>query len=1003
VVEGEVRFDAGSRALYSTDASNYRQVPIGVVVPETIHDVVATVDVCRDHAAPVLSRGGGTSLTGGCCNVAVVVDFSKHLNRVIEIDPRRKLARVQPGCTLDELNHAAATGHLLSFGPDPSTHAYCTLGGMIGNNACGVHSVLAGKERARTSDNVAEMEVLTYDGTRLRLGPTSEEELERIISDGGRRGEIYGRMRTLRDQYAGLIRQRFPDIPRRVSGYNLDELLPEKGFNVARALSGSEGTLATILEATVDLVEWPAATALLALGYADIFRAADDVPAVLEHAPMGLEGIDDRIVGAVREKGLYKGFERLLPEGRGWLLVEFGGDTADEAEARAQRCMHELRSASARPAMVVHGDVATQRLLWEVRESGLGATAYSTSYGDAWPGWEDSAVAPADLGRYLRDLKRLFDRYGYSASLYGHFGQGCIHCRINFDFRSAAGVDKYRRFVHEAAHLVTRHGGSMSGEHGDGQARGELLPIMFGEELMQAFRELKTIWDPDWKMNPGKVINPYRNDQHLRLHPDRYRPRRADTHFAYSEDSGAFSHAPLRCVGVGKCRRLDGGTMCPSFMVTREEKHTTRGRARMLFEMMQGEEIARGWRDRAVFESLELCLSCKGCKKDCPVGVDMATYKAEFLSHYYKARLRPRVAYALGLIFLWARIGSLVPNLVNLALRTPGVSTLIKRAVGVAEQRPAPPLAPETLRHWFDRRHKSSRGGARVVLWPDTFTNHFQPEVGAAAVEVLEAAGYSVAVPPKTLCCGRPLYDYGMLPTAKRLLLRTLDALRPEIESGTPVVGLEPSCVAVFRDELTGLLPHDVDTSRLSKQIFTFGEFLEAADLDLPRLDAKALVHPHCHHEAVMGLEPEKALLDRLGLDWSPTDAGCCGLAGSFGFEAGTKYGVSVAAGNRKLAPLLRSTEETTLLIADGFSCRTQIEHLTQRRALHTAEVVRMAMDGTLDPPCRAPAKLGDERPSRAECLLLALAGGTVSALWAARHRKARESAARHCAARRSQ
>jgi FAD/FMN-containing dehydrogenase/Fe-S oxidoreductase len=987
-IEGEVRFDRGSRALYSTDASNYRQVPIGVVVPKTTDDVVATLHVCRERGAPVLSRGGGTSLAGECCNVAVVVDFSKYLNAIIEIDPTKKRARVAPGCTLDELNHAATAQHRLTFGPDPSTHAQCTLGGMIGNNACGVHSVLAGKERARTSDNVAEMNVVTYDGTRMRVGPTSDLELDEIIRTGGRRGEIYGRMRDLRDRYSGLIRERFPTIPRRVSGYNLDDLLPERGFNVARVLAGSEGTLAAILDATVELVEWPRTTVLLALGYSDVFRAADDVPAILEHAPMGLEGMDDRIVGAVREKRLYPGFENLLPEGGGWLLVEFGGDAPGEAEHLAELCVRDLDGSASSPAMVLHRDPAAQAVLWRVRESGLGATSYSSRYGEAWPGWEDSAVAPPDLGRYLRDLRRLFDRYGYSAALYGHFGQGCIHSRINFDFRTAEGIDRYRRFVYEAAHLVTRYGGSISGEHGDGQARGELLPIMFGEELMHAFRELKTIWDPQWKMNPGKVIDPYRNDEHLRLHPDSYRPRAVDTQFALSEDGGAFFHAAQRCVGVGKCRRLDGGTMCPSYMVTREEKHTTRGRAHMLFEMMQGEVLAKGWRDDNVFESLELCLSCKGCKIECPVGVDMANYKAEFLSHYYKRRLRPRAAYALGLIFVWARVGSLVPNLANLALHASVVSGVLKRAAGVAQQRPAPRLASTTLRHWFAGRRKPASSGPRVVLWPDTFSDYFHPEVGRAAVEVLEAAGYSVALPPRSLCCGRPLYDYGMLDTAQLLLRRTLAALQPEIESGTPIVGLEPSCVAVFRDELTELLPHDEDARRLGKQFVTLGELLQAADVDLPRLSAKALVHPHCHHEAVMGLAAEKALLDRLGLEWETTGAGCCGLAGSFGFEAGTKHDVSVAAGNRKLAPLIRNSEESTLLVADGFSCRTQIEHLTGRRALHTAEVVHMAVNGARDPSIRAPGKLGRGGPSPVEVLLLAgAAAGALFGLGTARRR----------------
>ncbi len=705
-IHGEVRFDDGSRALYSTDASNYRQVPIGVVVPTSVEDVIETVATCRQHGAPFLSRGGGTSLAGQCTNVAVVTDFSKYMHHVLEIDPVRRLARVQPGTVLDDLREQAER-HGLTFGPDPATHNRCTLGGMIGNNSCGVHSVMAGK----TVDNVVELDVLTYDGLRLRVGRTSEEELARFIHGGGRRGEIYARLKALRDRYADRIRERFPQIPRRVSGYNLDQLLPENGFDVARALVGSEGTCVTVLDAVVRLVPSPPARTLLVLGYPDAFAAADHVMDVLAHGPIGLEGIDDRLVEAIKTKGLVPKGVELLPAGRGWLLVELGGATRAESDAKARDLMVALRQQSGAPTMKLF-DRREEKLIWKVRESGLGATARVPGQKDSWEGWEDSAVAPEKLGTYLRALRRLYDKYGYRGALYGHFGQGCVHTRIDFDLTSEAGIAKVRAFVHEAAALVVSLGGSLSGEHGDGQARGELLPMMFGEELVAAFREFKSIWDPEWKMNPGKVVDPYRMDENLRLGPG-YRPPRQDTHFKFpGDDHGSFARATLRCVGVGDCRKEHTGTMCPSYRVTRDEKDSTRGRARLLFEMLQGDPVRGGWRDPQVQESLDLCLSCKACKGECPVQVDMATYKAEFLSHYYTRRLRPRSAYAFGLAHRWVRLAGRVPALANLLTRTPGLAGLAKRAAGMARQRRIPGLAPRTFKAWFAAREPRNRGAA---------------------------------------------------------------------------------------------------------------------------------------------------------------------------------------------------------------------------------------------------------------------------------------------------
>jgi FAD/FMN-containing dehydrogenase/Fe-S oxidoreductase len=948
-IRGEVRFDNGSRALYATDGSNYRQVPIGVVIPRSTDDVIATVEICRRRGAPLLSRGGGTSLTGGCCNIAVVMDWSKFVNKVLWVDPARKLARVQPGCVLDRLR-TEAEKRSLTFAPDPSTHNHCTLGGMIGNNSCGVHSLI-GLGTGRTSDQVDELEVLLYDGTRMTVGATGAEELERIIAAGGRRGEIYARLKALRDRYADLIRARYPRIPRRVSGYNLDDLLSERGFHVARALSGTEGTCVTILEAQLHLVPSPPMRSLLVLGYPDVFGAAAHVPEILEARPIGLEGLDDILVKDMKTKGIHPRDIKLLPEGGGWLLVEFGGETKGESDAKAQELMARLEGLAGAPSMKLFDDEAEEEHLWKVRESGLGATARIPGHKDAWEGWEDSAVHPDRLSDYLRDLRSLLQKYGYSGELYGHFGQGCVHTRIDLDLKTAEGVRQFRSYLDEAADLIAHYGGSISGEHGDGQSKAALLPKMFGPELVEAFRQFKAIWDPENKMNPHRVVDPAQPGENLRMGPS-YRPAPVRTHFRFPDDHGSFAFATERCVGVGECRKEESGTMCPSYMVTKEEMHSTRGRAHLLFEMLQSDPMKGLWKAEPVREALDLCLACKGCKSECPLNVDMATYKAEFLSHYYEGRLRPRHAYAMGLIPWWARIAAWMPGVVNAVLRAPGLGKLMQALGGISTRRKMPAFATETFKDWWQRRPPRNVGRSRVLLWPDTFNNHFHPQTLRAAVEVLEDAGFQIIVPRPWLCCGRPLYDFGMLDTAERLLRSILDALRPEIEAGTPFVGLEPSCVAVFRDELRNLLPMDEDAKRLGGNVFTLAEFLEkkAPGYRPPRLRRKALVHGHCHHSHIMTLKHEQSLLKNLGLDFEMLDSGCCGMAGSFGFEAG-KYDISVAVGERVLLPAVRDADPETLIIADGFSCREQIAGLTDRGALHLAQVLQMALHEGPDGP----------------------------------------------------
>jgi FAD/FMN-containing dehydrogenase/Fe-S oxidoreductase len=944
-IRGEVRFDTGTRSLYATDLSLYRQVPIGVVIPRDVEDVIHTVDACRKYGAPILGRGCGTSLAGQCCNVAVILDFSKYMNRILELDPEKRTARVEPGVICDQLRDAAEKHHL-TFAPDPATHKYCTLGGMIGNNSCGVHTVMGGK----TVDNVEELEILCYDGTRMRVGRTSEDELQQIIREGGRRGEIYGKLRVLRDRYAEQVRGTYPKIPRRVSGYNLDELLPENGFNVARALVGTESTCMLVLNATVRLVPSPPKRVLLVIGYPDIFLAGDNVATIRSYGPIGLEAVQQHVIENMHRKGKPLPGANLLPDGDTWVLAEFGGETEQEAAEKARQAMEKIeRELKGHLKMKLVEDPREQKSVWHIREVAIDASRVP-GVEDAFPAWEDAAVAPKDVGNYLREFYEILKRHQYRFTTFGHFGDGCIHCRIAVNVKTADGVKDFRRFMNEAADLVVRYGGSLSGEHGDGQLRAELLPKMYGPELIQAFREFKSIWDPDWRMNPGKVVDPYKLDENLRTGPD-YRPQQPLTHFHFPEDHGSLAEATERCFGVGRCRGLNGGTMCPSFMVTREESYTTRGRAHLLFEMLRGDSILQGWRDDHVKEALDLCLSCKGCKGDCPVSVDIATYKAEFLSHYWEGRLRPRTAYALGLVNVWLRAASLAPGFANLITQTPGLRDLAKAAAGIAPQRTIPPLAPQSFRKWFGNNwaHSNGRmrgnGRSKVILWPDTFNNYFHPDIAQAAATVLDAAGFEVAIPRQNLCCGRPLYDFGMLDRAERYLRRTLAALRDDIAAGVPVVVLEPSCAAVFRDEMPNLLANDEDAKRLSQQTFLLGEFLEqrAPEFRPPKLNRKAVVHAHCHQKAVLTPENEISTLKKIGLDCEVPESGCCGMAGSFGFEK-DKYDVSVACGERVLLPAVREADADTLIIANGFSCQEQVAQMTERRALHLAQVLQMAL-----------------------------------------------------------
>ncbi|MCT2592687.1 FAD-binding oxidoreductase [Streptomyces sp. N2-109] len=946
-VRGEVEFDTGSRALMTMDASNYRRVPVGVVAPRDADDVAAVLAACRERGVPVVARGAGTSIAGQATGTGIVLDFTRHMNRIERIDPEARTALVQPGVILDDLRSAAAP-HGLTFGPDPSTHGRCTLGGMIGNNSCGSHSVAWGT----TADNVRELDVLTYGGARAALAPGGEG-VPAELREGGRR---------LVQRELSRLRTGFPELPRRISGYALDALLPENGEDWARAFTGSEGTLGVLTQATVRLLETPGARALAVLGYPDESAAAEAAAALLPYGPLTVEGMAHDLVGEAARA--------TLPRGAAWLFAEVGGAEPAEALSRAQELCRAAAEGTTDHAVVT--DPAAQRALWRVREDASGTATRMPDGSEAWPGWEDCAVPPQRLGAYLRDFRELLGEHGLRGLPYGHFGDGCIHVRIDFDLLSDQGIRRFRDFSHQLADVVVAHGGSLSGEHGDGQARAELLPKMYGPEMVGLFGDFKDLWDPAAGLNPDMLVRPARMDENLRFAPLPRKP--VDVEFGYPHDGGDFSAAVRRCVGVAKCRETSSGAnvMCPSFRATGEEKHSTRGRARLLHEMLAGEVVTDGWQSEEVRDALDLCLSCKGCRSDCPVGVDMATYKAEFLHHHYEGRRRPMAHYSMGRLPQWLRIIAATRSapLLNAGARIGPLADIGKRLGGLARERDIPALPNGSFSRWWraealrDRTARAaeegqspdgrspdgrasdahSPGGRRIVLWPDTFTNYLSPEAGTAAVHVLRDAGLRIAVPPKQVCCGLTYVSTGQLDQARKVLRKTLDRIEPALDAGLPVTVLEPPCAAALKTDLPELLgEEDPRAARLAASVRTFAETLEeyAPHWTPPRVDRPVAGQNHCHQHAVLGDAADRRLRERAGMT-GELSSGCCGLAGNFGFEQG-HYEVSAACADDQLLPAVRdalAADPETELLADGYSCRTQLEQLGGQRSRHLAEVL---------------------------------------------------------------
>ena len=938
VMDGEVSTEPRRRAEYSTDASNYRVVPAVVACPRDTDELQAALEVARTHDAHVTMRGGGTSVAGNAIGPGLVLDTSRHLTKIHEINPDKRTARVEPGVVLQHLQRAAAP-HGLRFGPDPSTQSRATIGGMIGNNACGPHAIRAGK----TADNVHALDVIDGQGRRYwaREGLDPVPGLDSWVADN-----------------LALIRTECGRFSRQVSGYSLEHLLPENDAHLARFLVGTEGTLATVLEAEVRLVEMPPARVMGLFGYPDMPAAADAVTGFLPHTPEALEGLDSRLVDRVRAAGTDV---PELPPGAGWLFVEMGGES--EAEAR------EALTRAARDAGTTHvrivEDPAEANALWRIRADGAGLAGRTPEGAEAWPGWEDAAVPPERLGAYLRDFDALMDAHGVTGQPFGHFGDGCVHVRLDIPLRDSA--ESLENFVTEAATLVTSHGGSLSGEHGDGRARSALLPAMYSAEALAAFAQVKAFFDPAGRLNPGIVVDP------APVSTDVRRPfAPVSTHrtgLAFAHDHGDLTEAVHRCTGVGVCRSdaVASGTgfMCPSFAATGDEKDVTRGRARVLQEAING-GLVHGLSAPEVEESLDLCLSCKACSRDCPSGVDMASYKTEVLHRTYDGKRRPLTHYTIGRLPMWLRTLRPMARLVNAVTRWRPLEALLLAGAGMDTRRHVPRLATTSFDRSASARARAADGGAltgssrdnsTVVLWADSFSTHIDPDVPQAMVELLEAAGLKVLVAGGEACCGVSYISTGQLDAARERLQALLQVLGPFAVNGIPIVGVEPSCIATLRSDLVELLPDDPRAHAVAQGTYTCAEVLTgdagvtlAQDWKVPSLAGRqVVVQPHCHHYSVMGFDADRALLEAAGAHVTEA-SGCCGLAGNWGVERG-HYDTSVAIAHTSLVPSLDAAGSDAVFLADGISCRTQGEDVAGVQGLHLAQLLRDASKPSVTPP----------------------------------------------------
>ena len=941
VVEGEVRFDQYSRLLYSTDASMYQVEPIGVVLPRSRADVQAVLELANRYNVPVLPRGGGTSLIGQTVNHAIVLDFSKYMHRVLEVSRDELWCRVEPGVIQDELNaHVRPLG--LLFGPDTSTSNRATLGGMSGNNSAGSHSIAYGK----TIDHVLELTCLLADGSEVTLRDLTPAELEAKCRADGLEGQIYREVRRLVGQHADEIRARYPKLMRRVSGYNLDEFVKPQPFGLHRLAVGSEGTLVCVVEMKMRLVRRPRFTAVDVIHYDDLQAALESSVDLLTTGPYAVEITDKMILDLAREnieQRARMGFVQGDPAAI--MIVEYSGET--EAEVRAKVEALEALRARKRIGYAAHiaYDPAAQQSIWKLRKAGLGLLLGTK--GDRKPiaFVEDTAVEPAKLGPFIARFREVLGRHGAAAGYYGHCSVGCLHIRPLINLKDAGEIRKMRAIAEEITALVMEFGGGLSGEHGDGRARSPFNETLYGQRLYDAFRQVKRTFDPKGILNPGNIVDAPPMTEHLRYGPE-YRAWEPDTLLDFS-GQGGFAGAVEMCNGIGVCRKKLEGTMCPSYMATLEEEHSTRGRANALRAVLSGKVPRSEFTGRRLYEVLDLCLECKACKAECPANVDMAKLKYEFLAHYYRANGLPLRNRVFGRIHTLARLGSALAPLSNWIARSAPHRWLLERAAGIDRRRPLPEFAPRSFERWFGRRKPEGTGTrGEVVLFHDTFNTYQTPSVAIAATRLLEALDYRVVLADRR-CCGRPMISKGMLGEARAVAADNVARLAGVARRGRPIVGLEPSCLLTLRDEYPELVRTE-DARAVARQSFLLEEFLqrEWADGDRPRFAGNgrpALLHGHCHQKAMVGTGPTVAVLKAAGYEVREVDAGCCGMAGSFGFEA-EHYDLSVRIAERRLAPAVRAAGADVAVCAPGISCRQQVEHTTGRTPKHPAELLWEAL-----------------------------------------------------------
>ena len=949
-VSGEVRFDDFSRVLFSTDASIYQMEPVGVVIPLGKEDVLAVMEVAGRYRVPVLPRGGGTSLGGQAVNHAIVLDFSKYMNRVLEVNREERWARVEPGIVLDQLNaHVASLA--LQYAPDPTTSNRACVGGGIGNNSCGSHSVIYGK----TVDHVLGLRTVLSDGSEADLGPLDGPALESKLAGSGLESEIYREVCRIGRENRDEILARYPKIMRRVSGYNLDDYLnggpsdhgPTGPFNMARMVVGSEGTLCVITEAKLNLVPVPVKKALAVLHFDDMPRACEATWDILQHGPAAVELIGRMILDRCRSS---MGFSRLMHfvegEPDALLVVEFSGESESELVGKLDGLDEEMRRKGLAYACVKLLDPADQANVWALRSAGLGLLMSTRGDSKPLPYVEDTAVDPQRLGEYVRRFDQIVRAHGTTAGYYGHASVGCLHIRPLVNLKTGEGLDRMVSIASDISDLVLEFGGSLSGEHGDGIVRGVWTEKMYGPKIYQAFREIKRAFDPQSIMNPGKIIDCPPMTENLRFRPE-HRSVSVATVLDFSADSG-YSGAVEMCNGMGACRKA-GGTMCPSYMVTREEEHSTRGRANLLRAVLSGALPEETLTSRRLYEALDLCLECKGCKAECQTGVDMAKLKYEFLDRYHRANGLPLRARTFANINALSRLGSRFAPLSNWGAANPLSRLILHAFLGVHAKRQLPAFVRRTFPDWFKSRGVASEGRlGTVVLFNDTFMNYNYPQVGVAAVELLERAGFRVVL-ANGACCGRPAISKGLLDKAKEMARRNVDSLYAYAENGTPIVGCEPSCLLTLRDEYPDLLK-DERSRAVAANSYLIDEFLMTLrdrgklDLEYSDVEKRVLFHGHCHQKALVGTRHSMAALNLPpGYQVEEINSGCCGMAGSFGYEK-EHYQVSMAVGRQHLVPAIEAKDEGWEVAVMGVSCRQQIEHATGRKARHLVEVLRDAV-----------------------------------------------------------